>query len=239
VYSINRLFFYFGGVLIEIKQITKEYNNIKALDNISLNFTAGEFVCLVGPSGAGKSTLIKLLVREEKASSGQIIVADKDITKLKMSELPFYRRRIGVIFQDFKLLPQKTVKENISFALEVSEAPTKEINEKLPKILELVNLSHRANNYPDELSGGEKQRAAIARALVNSPKILIADEPTGNLDPINAWEITELLLRINQSGTLVILATHNKTVVDKIMKRVVTLRKGKIVSDQKIGKYLI
>lgn len=225
--------------MIEIKDLVKQYDDIKALDGLNLEFSQGEFVCLVGSSGAGKSTLIKLLVREEKPTSGQIFVAERDITKFKISELPFYRRKIGVIFQDFKLLPQKTVKENISFALEVSEAANEEIKEKIPKILELVGLSNRADNYPDELSGGEKQRAAIARALVHSPKILIADEPTGNLDPNNAWEIAELLLRINQAGTLVILATHNKSIVDKIRKRVVALRKGRVVSDQRVGRYII
>ena len=225
--------------MIEIKDVTKEYGKIKALDSINLNFSAGEFVCLVGPSGAGKSTLIKLLVREEKPTTGQIIVANRDITKFRFRELPFYRRKIGVIFQDFKLLPQKTVSENVAFALEVAEASGKDIKTKIPKIIDLVGLSHCANNYPRELSGGEKQRTAIARALVHSPKILIADEPTGNLDPKNAWEITELLLRINQAGTLVVLATHNKLIVDKIRKRVVSLRKGKVISDQRVGKYLI
>lgn len=225
--------------MIEIKDVTKKYGEIKALEGINLEFSQGEFICLVGPSGAGKSTLIKLLVREEKPTTGQIFVADRDITRFKFNELPFYRRKIGVIFQDFKLLPQKTVKENIAFALEVAEVSNVEINNKLPKILELVGLSGQTNNYPDELSGGEKQRCAIARALVHSPKILIADEPTGNLDPINAWEITQLLLKINQAGTLVILATHNKSIVDKLRKRVVALRKGRVISDQRVGRYLI
>lgn len=225
--------------MIKLINVTKEYGKIKALDNINLELSQGEFVCLVGPSGAGKSTLIKLLVREEKPTSGQVFVADRDITKFKLRELPYYRRKIGVIFQDFKLLAQKTVRENIAFALEVAEASNSEINAKIPKILELVGLTNKINNYPHELSGGEKQRTAIARALVNSPKILIADEPTGNLDPNNAWEITELLLRINQSGTLVLLATHNKLIVDKIRKRVISLRKGQIISDQRVGKYLI
>lgn len=225
--------------MIQLIDVSKTYGDIKALDGVNLELSQGEFISLVGPSGAGKSTLIKLLVREEKPTSGSIFVADRNITKFKFNELPYYRRKIGVIFQDFKLLPQKTVKENISFALEVSESPSNEIKSKLPKILELVGLTNRINNYPHELSGGEKQRCAIARALVHSPKILIADEPTGNLDPNNAWEITELLLRINQSGTLVILATHNKSIVDKIRKRVVSLRKGRVVSDQRVGKYLI
>lgn len=225
--------------MIEIKNIYKSYGKIKALDNINLMISSGEFVCLVGPSGAGKSTLIHLLIREEKPDMGQIIVAGKNIIELKPRELPYYRRKIGVIFQDFKLLPQKTVYENISFALEVCEVPDPEIKQKLPKILELVGLTLKTNSYPDELSGGEAQRVAIARALVHSPKILIADEPTGNLDPINAWEITQLLLKINQAGTLVIFTTHNKSIVDRIKKRVIAMKKGKIISDQRIGKYLI
>lgn len=225
--------------MIEIKNLYKSYGKIKALDNINLMISAGEFVCLVGPSGAGKSTLIRLLIREEKPDTGQIIVAGKNIVELKPKELPYYRRKIGVIFQDFKLLPQKTVYENISFALEVCEVPDAEIKQKLPKILELVGLTQKTNNYPDELSGGEAQRVAIARALVHSPKILIADEPTGNLDPTNAWEITQLLIKINQAGTLVIFTTHNKSIVDRIKKRVIAMKQGKIVSDQRIGKYLI
>lgn len=229
----------FGGILIQIIDLIKEYNDLKALDNVNLEFQAGEFVSLVGPSGAGKSTLIKSLIREEKPTRGQIMVADRDVVKLKNNEIPYFRRKLGVIFQDFKLLPYKNVWENVRFALEVSEATNEEIKQKIPKILELVGLLDKAKNYPHELSGGEKQRTAIARALVHSPKILIADEPTGNLDPDNAWEITELLLKINQAGALVILATHNKSVVDRIKKRVVTLRNGRVVSDQRIGKYLI
>lgn len=225
--------------MIEIKNVSKEYGTSKALENINLHFDAAEFICLVGPSGAGKSTLIKLLFCQEKPTSGQILVADKDITKLQNNQLPMYRRKIGVIFQDFKLLDHKTVRENVSFALEVCEAKNNQISEKIPKILELVGLGQKANNYPHELSGGEKQRAAIARAMIHSPKILIADEPTGNLDPLNAWEITELLLRINQAGTLVILATHNKSIVDRVKKRVVSLKKGKVIADQRVGKYLI
>ncbi len=167
------------------------------------------------------------------------MIAGKDITKLRYADLPFYRRQIGVVFQDFKLLPQKTVKENVSFALEVAGVKNQEIDQRVPRVLELVGLTTRAGNYPTELSGGERQRAAIARALVHGPKLLIADEPTGNLDPENTWDIIRLLLRINQLGTIVLLATHNKDVVDRIRRRVVILEGGKIVSDQAEGRYAV
>jgi cell division transport system ATP-binding protein len=225
--------------MIDIRNVSKKYDNINALVNVSFQIGKGEFASLVGPSGAGKSTLIKLLLCEEKPTEGKIFIAGRDITKLIPNEMPFYRRKIGVIFQDYKLLPHKNVYENIAFALEVCEVPQKDINDRVPRILELVGLTQRKNNYPHELSGGEKQRVAIARALIHSPKILIADEPTGNLDPVNTWEIMEILNRVNMSGTLVLLATHNKEVVDKIQKRVISMKKGKLVGDQKIGKYLI
>ena len=225
--------------MLEIRNITKSYDHVKALDNVSFEVDKGEFISLVGPSGAGKSTLIKLLLCEEKPDQGKIIIAGRDLTELNSRELPYYRRKIGVIFQDYKLLPNKTVYENVAFALEVCEVDEIDIKDRVPKILDLVGLSSKRSNYPDELSGGEKQRVAIARALVHNPKLLIADEPTGNLDPVNTWEIMEILHRVNQSGTLVLLATHNKEVVDKIRKRVVYMKKGKIVGDQKIGKYVI
>lgn len=225
--------------MLEIRNVTKTYGNIKALDNVSFKISQGEFTSLVGPSGAGKSTLIRLLILEEKPTSGKIFVAGRDITTLKTRELPYYRRKIGVIFQDYKLLEHKTVYENIAFALEVSEVMQKEIASRVTKILDLVGLTNRKDNYPNELSGGEKQRVAIARALVHAPKILIADEPTGNLDPVNTWEIMEILNRVNRSGTTVLLATHNKEVVDKIKRRVIAMKGGRIVGDQKIGKYPI
>ncbi|MCL5795695.1 MAG: ATP-binding cassette domain-containing protein, partial [Patescibacteria group bacterium] len=191
--------------MIEIKNVYKSYSKktIKALENINFSIASSEFVSLVGPSGAGKSSLIRLLTREEKPDSGQIIIAGKNIIELKNRELPYYRRKIGVVYQDYKLLPHKTVYENIAFALEVCEAKDKDIKERVPKILELVDLTRKSQNYPNQLSGGEEQRVAIARALIHSPKILIADEPTGNLDPKNAWEIVEIILKINQAGTLV------------------------------------
>jgi len=225
--------------LITLENVSKEYlthgrhpKPIVALRDVNLTVNNGEFVSIVGTSGAGKSTLIRLLIAEEKPSHGSITIVDRDITKLKSGELPYYRRKVGVVFQDFKLLPNKTVAENIAFALEVSDVASSEIAIRVPRILNLVGLTDRANLYPDELSGGERQRAAIARALVHSPRILIADEPTGNLDPENTWEVIDLLERINRAGTVVFLATHNKAVVDKLRRRVIVLDKGRIVSDE-------
>lgn len=231
--------------MIELIDVTKEYQHPKdkskkicALNEICLNVKDGEFVCLVGPSGAGKSTLIRLLICEEKPSAGRILVADRDIGTFKRNQLPYYRRNLGVIFQDFKLLLHKTVHENIAFALEVCEIDQKIINDRVAKILEMVGLSERSDNYPHELSGGEQQRVSIARSLVHSPKIVIADEPTGNLDPENTWDVIEILEKINQAGSIVLLATHDKEIVNKLKKRVITIKDGKIISDQRIGKYI-
>jgi len=225
--------------LIDIISVTKQYGQIKAVDNLNLKIARGEFVCLVGPSGAGKSTLIKLLICEEKPTSGKILIADRNIANLKSQELPYYRRKVGVVFQDFKLLPQKTVYENVAFALEVCDACDQDIRDRVPKILDLVSMLKRKDNLPSELSGGEKQRVSIARALVHSPKILIADEPTGNLDPVNSWEIIDLLSRINRTGTIVLLATHNKEIVDRLKKRVILMKGGKIISDRIKGGYIL
>lgn len=225
--------------MIDIINVSKQYGNMKALDNINLKINKGEFVTLVGPSGAGKSTLMKMLICEEKPTSGKIMIADRNIVNLKPSELPYYRRKIGVVFQDFKLLPQKTVYENVSFALEVCEASNLEITDRVPKILDLVGMLKRKDNLSTDLSGGERQRVSIARALVHSPKILIADEPTGNLDPVNSLEIIDLLERINRSGTIVILATHNKAIVDRLKKRVILMKAGKVESDRMRGGYVI
>ncbi len=231
--------------MIDIRNVTKSYSRasnprqrILALDDVSLAIAKSEFVILVGASGAGKSTLIRLLIAEDRPDQGKIMVAQRDITQLRSRELPFYRRKIGVVFQDFKLLPAKTVAENIAFALEVSDATNADIAERVPKILTMVGLADKSENYPNELSGGEKQRVAIARAMIHSPRILIADEPTGNLDPTTTWEIVDLLERINRSGTTVILATHNKEVVDKLRRRVVVVEHGRIVSDEKVGRYV-
>jgi len=226
-------------VLVEFREVAKSYDHHTALDHISLKLYKGEFLSLVGPSGAGKSTLIKCLTLQEWPEHGRIIVAGRDITLLRPRELPYYRRKVGVVFQDFKLLPNKTVFENVAFALEVSNTTTKEIRERVNVMLETVGMGHKRDNFPNELSGGEQQRVAIARALVHDPKILIADEPTGNLDPVNTWEIIELLFKINKSGTMVILATHDKEIVDALKKRVITIRAGKVVSDQEKGTYLV
>ena len=226
--------------VIEFRNVTKTYpGNVKAVEGVSFSIYAGEFISLVGPSGAGKSTLVKFLTGEEAPTGGAVLVAGRNISKLKKKELPFYRRKVGIIFQDFKLLPKKTVYENIAFALQVADASNREIAEKVPKIIKIVGLSSRTRAMSEELSGGERQRVSIARALVHQPKLLIADEPTGNLDPVSTWEIVELLFKINKQGTIVLLATHDKEVVDALERRVVTLRGGKKVSDQAKGKYVL
>lgn len=225
--------------LIEFKNISKSYLKSWAVKDINLVIYEGEFVCLVGQSGVGKTTLIRLLTKQEPPTKGQIFIAGRSLNDLKSREVPYYRRKIGVVYQDFKLLPQKTVKENVAFALEVCGIPSSEVERRTEKVIDLVGLGRRKNYYPNELSGGERQRCAIARALVHSPKILIADEPTGNLDPVNTWEIIELLYRINQKGTTIILATHNRGVVDRIQRRVVLMKNNQIISDQKSGKYVI
>ena len=226
-------------VLIEFKGVSKQYKNNWALRDVDLKIFDGEFVSMVGQSGAGKTTLIKLLVCQEKPTKGSVYVAGRSLSDLRDKELPYYRRKIGVVFQDFKLLPKKNVRENISFALEVCGISNVEIDRRAEKVIDMVNLGRRMKNYPDELSGGERQRVAIARALIHSPRILIADEPTGNLDPINTFEIIELLSRINQRGTTVLLSTHNRQIVDRVNKRVVLMKGGKVISDQESGKYVI
>ncbi|MFH0905492.1 MAG: cell division ATP-binding protein FtsE [bacterium] len=222
--------------MIVFESITKHYGSHKALDNVSFSIKPREFVILVGPSGAGKTTLIKLLLCEEKPTFGRITIDGKDIHLLQERYIPYYRRQIGVVFQDFKLLPSKTVVENVAFALEVSGKPDNEIQGEAMKILDLVGLKEKADNFPKELSGGETQRVAIARALVFKPRLLIADEPTGNLDPKNVWEIVNLLLKINALGTTVLLATHNRDVVDALRKRVIRLEEGRVIRDRR-GKY--
>lgn len=226
--------------MILVEEITKIYPpKIVALDDVNLKIESGEFISLVGPSGAGKSTLIRLLIAQEKPTKGRILIGEKDITRLGSRHIPYYRRKIGVVWQDFKLLENKTVFENIAYALEVVERPEREIAVRVPQILKLVGLDGKEDRFPHELSGGEVQRAAIARALVHDPHLLIADEPTGNLDPVNTEEIIKLLLKINKFGTTVILATHNKDVVDGLKKRVIVLENGKVISDKKVGKYEI
>lgn len=226
-------------VLVEFRDVVKEYGNHVALNHISIKLFKGEFLSVVGPSGAGKSTMIKCLTLQEWPDSGRIMVAGRDITTLRPRDLPYYRRKVGIVFQDFKLLPNKTAWENVAFALEVCGLSNREIKDRVHVMLETVGMAAKRDNFPHELSGGEQQRIAIARALVHDPKILIADEPTGNLDPVNTWEIIELLYKINKSGTMVILATHDREIVDALKKRVVTMRAGNIVADQEKGVYLV
>ena len=228
--------------MIEFRNIKKIYTggiHTVALDDISFIIQKEEFVSLVGHSGAGKSTILKLLYAEEKPTSGEIFFNEEDISGLTPKQLPFYRRRIGTVFQDFKLLPKKTLFENVAFALEVSDHSDQEIRELVPQILEIVGLAHKTDSYPREISGGEQQRVAIARALVHRPPLIIADEPTGNLDPISSWGIIQLLLKINKLGTTVLLATHNKDIVNRLKKRVITLDQGKIIRDHSKGRYAI
>lgn len=225
---------------IVFENVTKEYSeNSVALKDVSFHIRKGEFISLVGRSGAGKSTVLKLLIREEEPSGGYIFFDGENINTLEHGELPKLRRRIGTVFQDFKLLPSKTAYENIAFALEVLGSPQTEIEEDVPQVLELVGLMGKAENFPHELSGGEKQRISLARALIHRPDIVVADEPTGNLDPFHTWEIINLLLKINQLGTTVILATHDKEIVNKLRKRVISLDKGKIIADEEKGKYIL
>lgn len=214
-------------------------NKSVALSGINLHIQPKEFVTIVGSSGAGKSTLIKLLIREENQTSGKIIVGGVDYDTIGPRDVPHLRRRVGVVFQDFKLLTGRNVFENVAFALEVSGARNREIKRSVPKVLQLVGLRGKDRNFPHELSGGERQRVAIARALVRQPKILIADEPTGNLDPKNAWEIIELLLKINRFGTTVLLTTHNKEIVNALKRRVITITRGRIAKDEEQGRYAI
>lgn len=224
--------------MILFDRVTKMYPNKQiALSGLNLHIQPKEFVTIVGASGAGKSTLIKLLTREEVQSSGKIIVGGLDYDSIVYRNVPHLRRRIGVVFQDFKLLQSRNVYENVAFALEVAGAPNREIKRSVPRVLQLVGLSGKEKNFPRELSGGERQRVAIARALVRQPKILVADEPTGNLDPKNAWEIIELLLKINRFGTTVLLTTHNKEIVNSLKRRVITIQRGRITKDEEQGKY--
>lgn len=224
--------------IIEMKGVTKKYGRANTvLRGLDLTIGLGEFVYLVGPSGAGKSSLLKLLYREEKVTKGSLRVARFDLTKMKKKDIPVLRRSLGVVFQDYKLLSQKTVYENVAFAMEVIGKSRKEIKKRVPEVLELVGLKHKQRSFPRQLSGGEQQRVAIARAIVNHPKVLIADEPTGNLDPEIAWEIMQLLERINLHGTTVIMATHNSQIVNNLRHRVIALEEGRIVRDQEEGDY--
>ncbi|HEM3560931.1 cell division ATP-binding protein FtsE [Streptococcus suis] len=224
--------------IIEMKEVTKKYGNgTTALRNVSVNVEAGEFAYIVGPSGAGKSTFIKLLYREEKLDKGSLMVGKFDLAKIKKRDVPLLRRSVGVVFQDYKLLPKKTVFENIAYAMEVIGEKPRNIKKRVMEVLDLVGLKHKIRSFPNELSGGEQQRIAIARAIVNNPKVLIADEPTGNLDPENSWEIMNLLERINLQGTTVLMATHNSQIVNTLRHRVIAIEDGRVVRDQEQGEY--
>jgi len=239
-YRANALYISSFVIMIYYDHVSKIYTDTStALEDVSLTIEPQEFVSLVGQSGAGKSTLLKLLLAEERPSSGKVFFESLDVHKLSNGDLPKVRRRLGAVFQDYKLLPTKTAYENIAFAMEAAGKTEDEIQKDVPQVLELVGLSDKAWHFPSELSGGELQRVAIARAIVNRPDVILADEPTGNLDPINTWEIIGLLDKINELGTTVILATHDKDVINSLKRRVVTLEKGKIVRDEKRGRYVL
>ena len=221
--------------MIEFRNVSKVYDTgTEAVHNANFTINKGDFAFLVGSSGSGKSTLIKLILKEEEPTKGNIIINGKDTTFLKPKRIPYLRRSMGVVFQDFRLLPDKTVYENVAFAMYIVRATPRHIRRQVPMVLSMVGLSEKANMYPNELSGGEQQRVALARALVNKPEILLADEPTGNLDPENSWEIMKLLDKVNQQGTTVIVVTHNMEIVEAMQKRVITMKKGVKVSDSKV-----
>ena len=225
--------------MIHLKNVTKIYekNGVTALDDITIDIAPGEFVFIVGTSGSGKSTLMKLLMHEEIPTAGEILVDGRDVVRLTRKEVPYLRRGLGVIFQDFRLLEDKTVYENIAFAMQVIETPRKIIKRSVDAVLDIVGLREKSKSFPDQLSGGEQQRVAIARAIVNDPKIVIADEPTGNLDPATTWDIMDIFLRINVAGTTIVMATHDKDIVNRLKKRVIAIENGKIIRDQIRGKY--
>ena len=225
--------------MIEFKDVTKEYSKgVAALNGVNLKIEAGEFVFIVGDSGSGKSTLIKLILKELEPTSGCVIVNGQNLERLKHRHIPKYRRTLGVVFQDFRLLKDRNIYENIAFALRVTETPTRVIKKKVPAALSLVGLAQKYKAFPKELSGGEQQRVAIARAVVNEPLLLLADEPTGTLDPTNSWEIMKMLEEANQRGTTVLVVTHNQEIVNAMKKRVITMKKGVIVSDEEEGGYI-
>lgn len=222
--------------MITFDHVTKKYKTNIGLDDVTVHINKGDFVFLVGPSGAGKSTFIKLILKEIDADEGSIKVGSFDVSNLSNREIPLFRRKVGTVFQDFRLLPKKTVFENVAFAMEVLHKTPKQIRKQVPQVLSLVGITDKAHKYPNELSAGEQQRVAIARAIVNNPTVLIADEPTGNLDPNTAWEIMDLLEQINLRGTTIVMVTHAKDIVDKMKKRVIAIEKGQIVRDEE-GQY--
>ncbi len=224
--------------MIHMTGVSKVYSNGSvALSDIHVDIEKGDFVFVVGPSGAGKSTFIKLIFREELPTHGQLVVNGRNVTNMPPSEVPYLRRGLGIVFQDYRLLPEKTVYENVAFAMRVIEAPRREIQKRVNSVLDLVGLRDKCRSFPNQLSGGEQQRIAIARAIVNSPVVVIADEPTGNLDPETSWEIMKIFERINKAGTTIVMATHDKTIVDTMRKRVIAIERGRIVRDQMKGVY--
>jgi len=225
--------------MIYFNNVTKKYKDNMSLEDVTFSIAQGEFVSIVGHSGAGKTTLTKLILAEEAPTEGTVFFESTNIHKLSNRDLTNFRRKVGTVFQDFRLLPNRTAYENIAFAMEATGKEDSEIMEDVPHVLELVDLTNRAFHYPHQLSGGEKQRLAIARAIITSPELIIADEPTGNLDPVNATEVVNILKKINDLGTTIILTTHNKAVIDQIKKRVITLENGRIIRDEKEGKYMI
>jgi cell division transport system ATP-binding protein len=227
--------------MIVFQGVSKTYNNgeATALEDVTFEVQPGEFISLAGRSGAGKSTIIKLLIGEDRPTKGRVFFGQYEVNKLHDKELPAFRRHIGVVFQDFRLLPMKNAYENVAFALEVAGRPQREIEELVPQVLDMVGLGDKMKNFPSELSGGERQRVAIARAMIHRPEVVIADEPTGNLDPFHTFEIVKLLEKINQLGTTVVLATHDKEVINSLERRVITLDKGRIVRDEEKGKYIL
>lgn len=226
--------------ILRFENVSKTYpGNFVALEDLDFSIDEGEFISIVGHSGCGKSTLLKLIYAEEQPTNGKVFFNERAINSIKTKFLPYFRRNIGTVFQDFKLLPQKTAFENVAYALEVSDETQEEINELVPEILDIVGMGDKAQKYPRQLSGGEQQKICFARALVRKPLVIVADEPTGNLDPTATWEIIQLLLKINSMGTTIILATHNKDIVDKLNRRVIALDKGKVIRDHKKGRYAI
>lgn len=226
--------------MIAFQGVSKVYSgDSTALEDVNFRVDPGEFVSLVGRSGAGKSTIIKLLIGEDRPTKGRIFFGQYEVNKLRDKELPAFRRHIGIVFQDFRLLSNKNAYENVAFALEVAGRPQREVMELVPQVLDMVGLGDKTKNFPHQLSGGEKQRVAIARAMVHRPEVIIADEPTGNLDPFHTWEIVNLLQKINQLGTTLILATHDKEIINALSRRVVTLDRGRVIRDEEKGKYIL
>lgn len=225
--------------MIVFQKVSKIYNGYTALNNVDITIKAKEFISLAGPSGAGKSTLLKLLIGELRPSRGKVFLDKQNVHLLKANEMPILRRKIGMVFQDFRLLSDRTAYENVAFAMEVVGAAVQEINQDVPQLLELVGLTDKARQFPYQLSGGERQRVAIARALIHRPSVILADEPTGNLDLLNSWDVIRLLLKINELGTTVILATHDREIINNLGRRVITLDKGRVIRDEENGRYIL